>query len=714
MIQGKGCIEQALDAALLLIDMLAIDIFVLKWKESNKHTDDIKSLLKFSECRISRIIEENISSLSVKQICEKVQQSICSEYESNPNCKYYAKINKIFEEIILFMMKDSNRISKEKVKDQVLGTGHSQLKQMLIDTINKCYNYQNSVEEQLGLLMNSGPRCKIVDLENLGASFLFPLLNYLIDSNLLRLDVVSVEPWINRTTETSWFYSEVGVGGTITHLMKEYFSKVKGNQLLNMKPCDFNGELHHRIMKLSYIVLKELGRNYIDLRQKSESLTVDLNFIKDSGNEFLYNILRPLYGVYSIRNQGMIYAYSFFILKFVHHLKETQKEVLYFMPKFVLEIPIYAFTTLTTLNSPYLNYGSWFELQIRGKNELFKANEYVSLLLSFYNDILMDEKINNPEIVEIVIKAINTFVMNSFAVQTYISDKKLLTDFLMAQVKYLSSESLSNLVFTNIFELIKPACLKFDLSQTVKFLIKNSVATCFESNSEFYKKFLDDYSNLLNKNLTRYCIYLEELVKENIKILNFSNQTQYIKTYFVQWHNSLVYLYEALMIYEVIIYASPDILDVESLGFSMLMQIVGTISTRIICLPYIKSAIGFSTNYKSETINELYLAIMGLFCQLKEKLDLSQAAQKEKFIKKVATTGIDFKVFLDIAAIDIPDKFKAHIPETLKNYCTIIEELMKISLEYSSDSKNVSASKLTQTIILDNRRREALPLMLYK
>lgn len=690
LVQGKTHVDQAFDLALLLIDMLSIEVFVVKWKESIKHTEDIKSLLKFNECKISSLIEQSVGNLTIKQIFEKVLRSNCEEYESNPNCIYYAKINKIFEEIILFMMKDTRQA---KNKEPLTVTNHSQLKQMLIDTINKCYSYQfNSIEEQLGMFVNnSSPKCKVVDLENLGASFLFPLLNYLTDSNLLRVDAVSVEPWINRTTENSWFYNEVGVGGTITHLMKEYYSNVKGNTLLNLKPCDFNGELHHRIMKLSYIVLKELGRYYIDLKQNSDNtLVVDPESIKDRGNELIYNMIRPLYSVYSIRNQGVLYAYSFFILKLVHHLKETQKEVLYFMPKFVLEIPINAFTTLMSLNSPYLNYGSWFELQIRGKNELFSSNDYITLLLSFYNDILKDEKINNPEIVEIVIKAINSFVMNPIAVKTYINDKKLLTDFLMAQVKYLSSESLSNLVFTNIFELIKPACLKFDLSHSIKLLIKNSVATCFESNREFYKKFLDDYSNLLNKNLTKYCNYLEELVKESTKIMNYSTQTQIIRTYFLQFHSSLVYLYEALMIYEVIIYASPDILDLDSLGFSMLMQIIGTISTRIICLPYIKSAIDFSTTYKSETINELYLAIIGLFCQLKEKVDASQI--KERFVKKLVTTGIDFKPFLEISNKNFSN-FKALQPEIITNYCSIIEDLIKTSNEFSSDTNNVSLNK---------------------
>ena len=651
LIQGEEKIDYSIKLSELLIDLFKIDNVILVWRENPNYIDDIKSIFKYNNLFISdNISQHKAFNPTIGDIISCYYRTFADEYKDEKKTLYYHKINSLFQSIIFYIMKDTRKIqaSEEILKtvNKNANPNHSMLKQMLVDTINNGYNYQGVLEEALGLLSNTA-KCKIVDLEYLASSFLFPCIKHMLDNDYLTFESVSIEPWINRLHENAWFYHDVGLGGTITHLTKEYLGSINSNKNIKIVKCDFNAELHHRIMRLGHVLLKELNKNYAELLLKTTNLAVkDLN-IKDNGTDLLFNLLRPLNGVFSLRNQGLIYAYSFFLLRFITNLRSIQREVIYFIPKFVIEIPILCFSILMSISSPYLlNNNNIFLNDIHSKCPELKNDNYLCLLLNFYNNILSDNNINNPEIIEFILKSINVFVKYPLTCEAYIHNKDLLSSFLSCHVKHLSNENLSGLVFQNIFELIKPACFRSKIKEESKDLVKSSLKACFQSNNDFYHQFLDAYSNLLNKDITNYSNNLEELLKQYNKITNFSTQVNQIKTYWKTWDISFKHFNEALELYELVIYSSPDLFDTNSLSYSRFLFFLTTLATRILCDPYAKLAFDFTNKFESDQLGRFFLSLLGIFKAVKEGMDSLEKLKIDNFVLNVAKNEINFSIMI--------------------------------------------------------------------
>jgi hypothetical protein len=306
--------------------------------------------LKFNNLKLKLDLEIFVKSkYTVRQCLEYTYKKIVDNYNNYESISkinnYNEKINKIFEMIILMLLKDERKIEltpkmKEKMNENI-NLSLPLMKQMIIETINTVYNYRTSIEEFGGLFgVENSNRCTIQDLENLASSFMFPLINFMINKNVMTFENINIEPWIKRTEPKTWFCNEIGIGGTINHVLKEFGGMIEGNKGLKNEECDFNNEIHHRVMKLSYTFLSELYKNYTDINLKFGNADVQLLNIREHGSESLYNLLRPLYGVFSLKNQQLLYAYSFFLLDMFSKFKNIQKEVIYFIPKFVMDIPL--------------------------------------------------------------------------------------------------------------------------------------------------------------------------------------------------------------------------------------------------------------------------------------------------------------------------------------------------------------------------------------
>jgi hypothetical protein len=701
LIQGQKTIDYTIKLSELLIDLYKIDNVIIVWRESPNYINDIKSIFKCNNLFISDYITQfKESNPTIGEIIGSFYGKLSTEYREESNILYYNKINSLFQSIIFFIMKDSRKIAATeeilKTINKNANPHHSMLKQMLVDTINNAYNYQGVLEEALGLSSNTS-KCKIVDLEYLASSFLFPCIKNMIDNEYLSYDSVSIEPWINRLHENAWFYHDVGLGGTITHITKEYLGTVTSNNKIKIAKCDFNAELHHRIMRLGHVLLKELSKNYTELVLKTTNLSIkDLN-IKDNGTELLFNLIRPLNGVFSLRNQSLLYAYSFFLLRFITNLRETQKEVIYFIPKFVIEIPILCFSILMAINSPYLlNNNNTFLKDIHIKCPELVNGNYLVLLLSFYNDILSDNNINNPEIIEYILKSINVFVKFPLTCEAYIQNKGLLSSFLSCHVKHLSNENLSGLVFQNIFELIKPACFRSKIKEESKDLVKSSLKACFQSNNDFYYQFLDAYSNLLNKDITNYSNNLEELLKQFNKISNFSTQENQIRTYWKTWDISFKHFNEALELYELVIYSSPDLFDTNSLSYSRFLFFLTTLATRILCDPYAKLASDFTKKFGSDQLGRFFLSLLGIFKAVKQGMDNIEKIKVENFITSVAKNEINFSIMIASMKKGLEETSKI---EEYSEYYNVYVDVLSILKE--STDKHIL--KNTDTVIDDEK-----------
>lgn len=323
-------------------------------------------------------------------------------------------------------------------------------------------------------------------------------------------------------------------------------------------------------------------------------------------------------------------------------------------------------------------------------------------MLSFYNNILVDKNINNPEIIENIIRSVNIFTKFDEAVDVYVKNKELLMNFLTGHIKHLSSESLSGVVFQNIFELMKPGCTAINKSQENRLLIKNSYKNCFESNKDFYYLFLDAYVNVLNKDMTNYTVHLEELVKQSQKILNYSSQHHLIEGYFKFWEKSLIHFNDVMMIYEILIFSSPEITDTDSLDFSRFVFFLNTSSSRIFGKPYIQQACEFSEKYKSKSYSFLFKSFIYIFSELNDKIgDLKDNAKEKAILNSISKHDINFKELLDIVIDGIKEEKLANELETnKKKFLSLMQKLIETSDEHK---KNHTVSLIINSYLLNRK-----------
>ncbi len=677
---GEEKIELAHLYVRLLVSVLSFESVLIIWREECTYANDIKSLLKFNNLKLKTDLEFFVKSkYTIRECLEFTYKKISenySNYESISKMNNYTeKINKIFETIILMLLKDERKIEptpkmKEKLNDQI-NQSYPLMKQMIIETINTSYNYRHSFEEFGNIFGgdNIHNRCTIQDLENLASSFMFPLINHMINKNIMIFDNVNIEPWIKRTEPKTWFCNEIGIGGTISHVLKEFGEKVEGNKSLKNEECDFNSEIHHRLMKLSYTFLSELYKNYSDINLKFGRADIQLLNIREHGSESLYNIIRPLYGVFNLKNQQLLYAYSFFLLDMFSKFKNTQPEVIYFIPKFVMDIPLLCFNILRLLNSPVLKDNS-INSEITIRLSILQSKDYLLRVLVFYTDIIRDDRINNPEIIESLLKSINSFVSDPTTYELYIKNKNLLTSLITGVIRFLNNETLNALASKILFFIIMPACRDSDFKKEIKDSVANAIKLCFNEQKEFYHLFLDAYSQMLNKSLTGYTLYLDDLTKQSVKINTYGSDPSQIKTYFKIWETSVKAFNENLMLYQAIINTSPEVLDVKSLTFSRMNFLLGSLTTRIIAQPYLNEGIKFCKEYYSDQMNNLLMNIITIFDCLVKRLEEemyklegeNRELYEEFFLKGCAKQDVNYST----------------IKEVLDHLCSIFEYENKI------------------------------------
>ena len=748
----------------LLLDLLRIDKVVVIWRESDKFIKDFKAIFKFSHVKlkddIANFIKSGSSSKDILNHFYNLNNKIYNKEDEQFN-DYYNRISKVYSDLIVFIMTDKRNIElTDKIKllnksQKNLSLNHSLLKQMLVTTINSGYNFSRSNIESLLFLYGNSNESKVIDFENLASSFMFPAIKYLKDNYLFNLNGIKIEPWIYRTSDISWFYNEIGLGGTITHLTKEYLHIIENNKEIKINKCDFNGELHHRMMKLSYIILKELGikcQDFINNISKYDNIN-KMN-IKDYGLESINNAIRPIIGVFNVKNQEILYSYSFFIIKLINNLRDIQKEIIYFIPKFVVEIPLYCFNILSMLNSPLLKAistneddvndnsynkniyiekinnlnkqigGSFISSSYKSKannneenrnnklcntvnyDENIPKNElnYIYQITAFYNQILADNNINNPEIIENLIKTIYTFVKYKFSIEIYVKNSEILVDFLKAHIKHLPNQSLKNAVFNNIYVLMKPGCYSSNYNSNTSLSIKESYKKCFAENKELYNHFLDAYVNLLNDDMTRYSTRLANLTKQASTNNNYSSNNNIenillnIKPYFIEFENSINHFNEVMIIYEILIYSSPTLLDTDSFCFSRFVFFIDNLCSRVFSENFVKEVSKFSKDFNSNKINSLYFSIINIFAELFNVLNMNlkedqsiSIKRHNKFISAITKYEIKFNEFRNAIKYNtdnIDSNLNSNDIVQRDKFIYIIDVLQSCTDEYINNKKN--------------------------
>lgn len=727
---GYKEIDKSYKFAQLVIDLFKIDDLIVIWRESEEYLLDIKSIFNYSYIKLGPDIKKyHIKANKLNEIkTEYIKMINYSQFEFDIN-QYSNKINKLFEEIILFIMKDTRKIESSKIQNPP--TNHSLLKQMLVDCINNCYNYY-AVDSML-IIFSTSQKCKLADLENLTSSFLYPCMNYVIN-NSISFEKFSIDPWINRLNETDWFHKEIGLGGTITHITKEYIDNIRMNVNLNIKKCDFDNELHHRIMRLSYMLLKELNNSFITSMLSLKNVTIEEMDIKSKGSEFFYNQFRPMFQCLNLNSQRLLYLYMKFIIEEIIYLINLQKEIIYFIPKFIIEIPVFCFNILVHIDSPILYYDNYDydrnpNLNSFDNNSIifqinqlkYTSNKTIYNMLYLFNEILSNKNINNPEIIDILIKSQSLFVKNSLTNKIYMQNKSILTGFIHSHLNHILNEPYQILVFQNIFSLIKPACFIENSKIEEKLLLKNILKDVFLNNNDFYLLFLDSYNTIVNKELTSYSISLEELGKENKKVLKnslFNNNN--LKSLFTIWDKAFKQFNEALMIYEIIINTSHDLFNIDSLTYSRFSFFISTLTSRVFYSPYYNDAIEFSKTYNSNRISYLMLNIIGIYSEINRRLNDEcdgRDSIRKNFILGIVRNDIDFTVYKNELSISLINSIKEehkddksiNIVELIEGFNSLLNILISESSLCMSNKVEIDDDDLCHICYTNKNDSEILP-----
>lgn len=453
LIQGESKIDLAFLNSQLIQIALQFDSIALIWVENCMFEKHIKAILKINNTKI----KDNI--IKYMELNYSVNASV-SDYIGklayNNKEDYYAKYSKLFSNLVHFFMKDKLVIDKSKPVDDLMKKLKSEfnrdlplLKQIFTFTINNCYILEKSYN--LNQFMNLEVDLSNYDIENLCTTFLFPLIHQLIHEKHLSLENINVFPWINRSDKLSWFYDDIGIGGTINSTM-ESFGKYLGtySKLNNKKEISFEEELIHRVLKLSSVLFKSMS----NIKKYNQTYTLNDIRIENNGTEMIYDCLRIYDNIYSFKNQQLIYSLGIFVARMIDHFREISPNLIYFIPKFIIEIPLRAFSLLKNIDSQVL-FKSQDNIEILEKLKLNSVNFYSSVL-SMASEFLYDENINNPEIIEILLQ--NIYMITSFdeTIDYLSNNKQDLIKVLKGTSKYISQDIYSKVTSSIVITIMKP------------------------------------------------------------------------------------------------------------------------------------------------------------------------------------------------------------------------------------------------------------------
>lgn len=655
MIQGESKIDLAFLYSQLIQISLQFDSIVINWVENSLFEKHIKSILKVNNTKLRENIEKYIElNLSISNSVSDYRGKLA--YNTNDN--YYLKYSKLFSNLINFFMKDKLIYDKSKnigdLKKKMKNEYNPELpllKQIFTFTINHCYELNKSIN--INQFFNLEKDLNSYDVENICTTFLFPLIHQLIDEKQFHLENLNVYPWIKRTDNSSWFYEDIGIGGTINSTTEAFGKYLETyTKLNNHKDITYEQELIHRVLKLSSVLFKSMT----NLKRYNENLKIQDIKIENTGTEILYDCLRVYDNIYCIKNQQLIYLVGVFVVKMIEHFREISPNLIYFIPKFIIEIPLNAFSILRSINSKVL-YKSQDNIEMLEKLNL-ESNTFYSSLLSMASEFLYDENINNPEIIEILLQNINMIISFEETIDYISNNKQVLTKVLKGTSKYISHDIYSKITASIVITILKPIC--FGNNKNAKTVsMKQGIHECFTDDFEFFNKFMDSYTELLNKYLTKYYIIIEEIIEADNKLKNYGGDQNIISLYFKSLIEVMANLESVLSLYEAIIQVAPDILNMKSLTFTRLGVFLSNLSHRFLGKPYYKECQELSKKFNSNEYIQVQIKIFYILITFSNFFD--------NYVKNDNTSDIYEKMLISLSKSDINTDNLLNFVENIKS-----------------------------------------------
>jgi hypothetical protein len=193
------------------------------------------------------------------------------------------------------------------------------------------------------------------------------------------------------------------------------------------------------------------------------------------------------------------------------------KNIVYFIPKLVMDIPYEIFKSLIKIRSPVI-YNNELRQKLNAKSPHFKNDDFAYEIAFFYTSLFSDMNIANPEIRESLIHKIK-FLMKKKRTSILYEEHPDLIEFLIkGLLKYMSFESLYHIACEIMVKIVKPICFGPSSNQFEKLDLVNVAQKFFENNISTFNDFMDNYTKLMNKIMTDYTIVLNEAANVRIKL----------------------------------------------------------------------------------------------------------------------------------------------------------------------------------------------------
>lgn len=228
------------------------------------------------------------------------------------------------------------------------------------------------------------------------------------------------------------------------------------------------------------------------------------NAIKDveNGTDLVDRIFRYFFYVFNQSNQDALYQYAYFLVKWLNHNIRKNKDIIYFIPKNLMEIPFEIIYFLYTIKSNSLG-DSERRKKLNKISPLFEEDNLIYEIVYFYTYLFNDNTIASPEIRDSLLIKMK-FFMSKKKIGKYYEKYYDLIEFLIKGIlNYMSNENYCLTSCEIIIKIIRPVCFGPHFS-TEKNPFFNVATKFFENNKTTFLDFMDSFTKIMNRAMTEY------------------------------------------------------------------------------------------------------------------------------------------------------------------------------------------------------------------
>jgi hypothetical protein len=232
-----------------------------------------------------------------------------------------------------------------------------------------------------------------------------------------------------------------------------------------------------------------------------------MNF--EQGSDSFILIFRNYFYLFTQKNQDILYLYAYFLIKWINTMIRKNRNIVYFIPKLLLDIPYEIFKLLYKIRSFSLS-NKEYRQKLNSQSEHFKEDRFLYEIAYFYTLLFSDMNIANPEIRESLIYKIKFLMKKKKTAELYEKHNELVDFLIKGLLKYMTIESLSHIACEIMVKIVKPICYGPLSGQYEKTDLVKVAQKFFENNISTFHDFMDNYTKLINKIMTDYTIVLNE------------------------------------------------------------------------------------------------------------------------------------------------------------------------------------------------------------